>query len=256
MGLNKAEPLGLKLLMSNTSNFRQAIREAKNGALVGPNVIANALPYVGGGLILTALGTFGGLNVLRTNPGIFMPTFFVAVIAELVLFFVARSVAMKGNNSVALPLLAAYSLLSGYTLSGLVFVALQSSGVGIQGVGIAALGCGLTFIAAKPIGSNLSEADGFALTKTVQLGIMALFVVIIAQFVLSFFGIYAPNTLEIAISAIGVLLFVGSAVVDFFVLPRTYRDDQAIPAALSMYLTYINLFVFILRLLIAINGRD
>jgi uncharacterized protein len=40
------------------------------------------------------------------------------------------------------------------------------------------------------------------------------------------------------------------------VLPRTYRDDQGIPAALSMYLTYINLFVFILRLLIAINGRD
>ncbi|MEM6451342.1 MAG: Bax inhibitor-1 family protein [Cyanobacteria bacterium P01_D01_bin.105] len=242
--------------MSNTSNFRQAIREAKNGALVGPNVIANALPYVGGGLILTALGTFGGLNVLRANPSLFMPTFFVAVIAELVLFFVARSVAMKGNNAVALPLLAAYSLLSGYTLSGLVAVALQSSGVGIQGVGIAALGCGLTFIAAKPIGSNLSEEDGFALTKTVQLGIMALFVVIIAQFALSFFGIYAPNTLEIAISALGVLLFVGSAVVDFFVLPRTYRDEQAIPAALSMYLTYINLFVFILRLLIAINGRD
>lgn len=242
--------------MSNTSNFRQAIREAKGGALVGPNVIANALPYVGGGLILTALGTFGGLNIIGTNPGLFMPTFFVAVIAELVLFFVARNVAMKGNNSVALPLLAAYSLLSGYTLSGLVFVALQSSGVGIQGVGFAALGCGLTFIAAKPIGSNLSEEDGFALTKTIQLGIMALFVVIIAQFALSFFGVYAPNTLEIAISAIGVLLFAGSAVVDFFILPRTYRDEQAIPAALSMYLTYINLFVFILRLLIAINGRD
>lgn len=242
--------------MSNTSNFRQAIREAKGGALIGPNVIANALPYVGGGLILTALGTFGGLNVLRANPSLFMPTFFVAVIAELALFFVARSVAMKGNNSVALPLLAAYSLLSGYTLSGLVAVALQSSGVGIQGVGFAALGCGITFIAAKPIGSNLSDADGFALTKTIQLGIMALFVVIIAQFALSFFGVYAPNTLEIAISAIGVLLFAGSAVVDFFILPRTYRDDQAIPAALSMYLTYINLFVFILRLLIAINGRD
>ena len=185
-----------------------------------------------------------------------MPTFLVAIVAELVLFFVARSVAMKGNNGVALPLLATYSLLSGYTLSGLVSVALQSSGVGIQGVGFAALACGLTFIAARPIGSNLSEEDGMALTKTVQLGIMALLVVIVGQFVFSVFGVYAPNFLEIAISAIGVLLFVGAAVVDFFVLPRTYSDEQAIPAALSMYLTYINLFVFILRLLIAINGRD
>lgn len=242
--------------MSNTSNFREAIRDAQNQSLVGPNVIANALPYLGGGLMLTAAGTFGGIRVLANRPDLFMPTFFGAMIAQLVLFFVARGVAMKGNNATALPLLATYSLLSGYTLSGLVQVAVQSNGVGMQGVGFAALACGLTFIAARTVGSNLSEEDGFALTKTVQLGIMALFVVIIGQFVLSFFGVIAPNAIEIAISAIGVLLFAGAAVVDFFVLPRTYTDEQALPAALSMYLTYINLFVFILRLLIAVNSRD
>jgi uncharacterized protein len=242
--------------MSNTSNFRQAIRDAKGQALIGPNVIANALPWLGGGLMLTALGTYGGLTVIASNPQIFMPTFFGAIVLELILFFVASSVAEKGNNSVALPLLATYSLLSGYTLSGLVFLALQTSGVGIAGVGFAALGCGITFIAAKPIGSNLSEQDGMALTKTIQLGIIALCVVLVGQLLLSVFGIYTPGFLEVAISAIGVLLFVGSAVVDFFILPRTYSDDQYLPAALSMYLTYINLFVFILRLLIAINGRD
>ena len=104
--------------------------------------------------------------------------------------------------------------------------------------------------------SNLSEKNGMALTKTVQLGLIALFVVLMGQLLLRVFGIYTPSFLEVAISGIGVLLFVGAAVVDFFVLPRTYRDDQYIPAALSMYLTYINLFVFILRFLIAINSRD
>ncbi|MGV0023654.1 Bax inhibitor-1/YccA family protein [Phormidesmis priestleyi] len=242
--------------MSNTSNFRQAIRDAKGQAIVGPNVIANALPWLGGGLMLTALGTYGGLTVINNNPQIFMPTFIGAIILNLILFFVASSVAQKGNNGAALPLLATYSLLSGYTLSGLVFLALQTSGVGIAGVGFAALGCGVTFIAAKPIGSNLSEKDGMALSKTIQLGIIALCVVLLGQLLLSVFGIFTPGFLEVAISAIGVLLFVGSAVVDFFVLPRTYTDDQYLPAALSMYLTYINLFVFILRLLIAINGRD
>ncbi|MFP4411525.1 Bax inhibitor-1/YccA family protein [Coleofasciculus sp.] len=241
--------------MSNTSNFRQAMRNAKGQALVGPNVIANALPYVGGGLVLTAVGTYGGLNVLTTNPGLFMPTFWVALIAELVLFFVARGVAEKGNNSAALPLLATYSLLSGYTLSGIVYVALGTSGVGVPGIGIAALGCGVTFVAARQIGSNLSEQDGMALTQTVQLGIIALLVVLVGQLVLSFFGVYTPSWLEIGISGIGVLLFVGAAVVDFYILPRTYRNDQYLPAALSMYLTYINLFIFILRLLIAFN-RD
>jgi FtsH-binding integral membrane protein len=242
--------------MSNTSNFRQAIRDAKGQALVGPNVIANALPYVGGGLVLTAVGTYGGLSVLQSNPSLFMTTFWVALIAELVLFFVASGVAQNGKNAVALPLLATYSLLSGYTLSGLIFMALRTPGVGLQGIGIAALGCGITFIAARPIGSNLSDEDGMALTKTIQLGIIALVVVLVGQLIFSFFGGGFPGWLEIGISGIGVLLFVGAAVVDFYILPRTYRDEQYLPAALSMYLTYINLFVFILRLLIAINSRD
>lgn len=242
--------------MSNTSNFRQAMRDAKGHALVGPNVIANALPFVGAGLVLTALGAYGGLNVLQSNPQLFMTTFWVALIAEIALFFVASGVAQKGNKGVALPLLATYSLLSGYTLSGLIFVALSTQGVGLQGIGFAALGCGVTFIAARQIGSNLSEEDGQALAKTVQLGMIALIVVLVGQVIFSFFGGGFPGWLDIAVSGIGVFLFAGAAVVDFYILPRTYRDDEYLPAALSMYLTYINLFVFILRLLISLNGRD
>lgn len=241
--------------MSNTSNFRNAIWQAKGQELVGPNVIPKALPFLGGGLILTALGAYGGLGVLNTNPGLFMPTFWGALVLELVLFFVARGIAEKGNNSTALPLLATYSLLSGYTLSGLLFVALSTQGVGIAGVGFAALGCGVTFIAARQIGSNLSDQDGLALTQTVQLGIIALVVVMVGQLLLSLFGVYTPSWLEIGISGIGVCLFVGAAVVDFYILPRTYNDEQYLSASLSMYLTYINLFIFILRLLIALN-RD
>lgn len=242
--------------MSNTSNFRDAIREARQNALVGPNVIQNALPFVGGGLVLTAVGTWGGLGVIQTDPRLFMTTFWVAFIAELALFFVARGIAEKGNNGLALPMLATYSLLSGYTLAGLVSLALRTPGVGLTGMGIAAMSCGVTFIMARSVGSNLSDEDGIALTKTVRLGIIALLVVMVAQIALTFFGIYTPQPFEIAISGLGVLLFVGAAVVDFYVLPRAYQDEQYLPAALSMYLTYVNLFIFILRLLIAINGRD
>ncbi|AFZ53219.1 Bax inhibitor-1 family protein [Cyanobacterium aponinum UTEX 3222] len=242
--------------MATTSNFRNAIKKAQGQALVGPNVINKALPYLGGGLVLTAVGVYGGLGVIQSNPGIFMPTFFGAMIAELVLFFVVRGIAERADNGTALPLLAVYSLLSGYTLSGIVFVALGTAGVGLQGVGIAALGCGVTFVIARNVGSNLGEEDGLALTKTVQLGIMGLFVVILLQVVLGFFGVFTPSWLEVGISGLGVLLFAGASVVDFYLLPRAYRDEQYLCAALSMYLTYINLFIFILRLLIAINGRD
>lgn len=242
--------------MANTSNFRDAMREVKGNALTGPNVIANALPFLGGGLALTALGVYGGLGVLDSNPQLFMTTFWVALIGNFIFFFVVRGIAEKANNSLALPLLALYSLISGYTLSGIVYVALGTEGVGIQGVGIAALGCGVTFIAARSIGSNLSDKDGLALTQTVQLGVIALLVVLVGQLLFSLFGVYTPSWLEIAISGVGVVLFAGVSVVDFYVLPRTYNDKQYLSAALSMYLTYINLFIFILRLLIAINSRD
>jgi uncharacterized protein len=242
--------------MSNTSNFRQALRDAQSQSLIGPKVIANALPYLGGGLLLTALGTYGGLGMIQSSPQMFMPTFWAALIANFALYFVAINVAERGNNQVALPLLALYSLLSGYTLSGIVFVALGTAGVGVQGIGIAALGCGIAFVLGRNIGSNLSDQDGSALTQTVSIGILALCVVVIAQLVFSFFGVIAPTWLEIAISGFGVVLFTGAAVVDFYILPRTYRNDQYLSAALSMYLTYINLFIFILRLLIALNGRD
>jgi uncharacterized protein len=53
--------------VSNTSNFREAVQQAKQNALVGPNVIQNALPFVGGGLVLTALGAWGGLVVLHAD---------------------------------------------------------------------------------------------------------------------------------------------------------------------------------------------
>jgi uncharacterized protein len=238
------------------SNFQAALQDAKGQALIGPQVIRNALPYVGGGLLLTALGTYGGLSVIQTNPAIFFPTFIAAIVVELILYFVVAKVAENGNNSVALPMLTLYSLLSGYTLSGLVYAALRSEGVGLKGVMAAAIGCGLTFIAARSIGSNMSEQNGQALTKTVSIGIAALFVVCIVQFLFALMGFGAPTWLEIAISGVGVVIFMACAVVDFYILPRTYRDDQYLPAALSMYLTYINLFVFILRLLLSLSRSN
>ncbi|NJN31370.1 MAG: hypothetical protein HC824_13795 [Synechococcales cyanobacterium RM1_1_8] len=242
--------------MANTSNFREAIRKAQTQSLVGPNVIPKALPFVGGGLILTALGTYGGMGVAQRYPQLFMPTFFGALVLQLVLFFVAQGAAQAEENTKALPLLAVYSLLTGYTLTGLISVALAVPGVGFWGIGMAALGCGVTFIAARQIGSNLSETDGLALAKTVQLGIIGLVVVMVGQLLLSLFGVHQATYLELAVSALGALIFAGAAVVDFYTLPRTYNDEQYLSAALSMFLTYVNLFVFILRFLIALNSSN
>ena len=74
--------------MPANSNFQQAIREAQSSALIGPNVVNKALPYVGGGMALTGLGVLGGLSLQATNNPLFGPLFIVAFIAEIVLFFI------------------------------------------------------------------------------------------------------------------------------------------------------------------------
>ena len=146
--------------MPASSNFQQAIRDAQSSALVGPNVVNKALPYVGGGMVLTSVGVIGGLSMMATP--MFMPLFWVAVIGNLILFFVAQNVAMKGNNATALPLLAVYSLITGFTLSGL--VALAGAVAGVGAVGTAALATGITFVIASIVGRRMSDSVGQALS--------------------------------------------------------------------------------------------
>jgi FtsH-binding integral membrane protein len=238
--------------MPASSNFQQTIREAQSSALTGPNVVNRALPYVGGGMVLTAAGVAGGLSMVATPA--FMPLFWVALIANFILFFVAQSVALRGNNATALPLLATYSLITGFTLSGIVALAIGTAGIGA--VGTAALATGLTFVVASFTGRRMSDSIGQALAGVVGLGILGLLIAMVVQVI---GGIFAPavfhgGSFELLIAGFGTVLFVGAAFVDFYTMPRTYRDDQYLAGALGMYLTYVNLFVFILRLMIALQG--
>jgi uncharacterized protein len=239
--------------MPANSDFQQAIQAAQRSALVGPNVLRKALPVVGGGMVLTAAGVMGGLALMASNPPLFMPLFFVAMIGQLILFFVAQNVALKGNNSTALPLLTTYSLLTGFTLSGIVSVAIGAAGIGA--IGTAALATGITFILASIFGRRMSDDVGQALTGVVGLGIVGLLIAIVVQLV---GGIFIPGfgggSLQLMIAGFGTVIFIGAAFVDFYTMPRTYRDDQYLAGALGMYLTYINLFIFILQLIIALNG--
>jgi FtsH-binding integral membrane protein len=240
--------------MPASSNFQEAIREAQYGALVGPNVVNKALPYVGGGMVLTAGGVMGGLALMASNRPAFMPLFWVALIGNFILFFVAQNVALKGNNSTALPLLTAYSLLTGFTLSGIIFQAQLVAGIGA--VGTACLATGVTFVAASVMGRRMSDSVGQALSGVVGLGILGLVIAMLVQIVGGIFapGIFHGTGFELMIAGFGTVLFVGAAFVDFYTMPRTYSDDQYLAGALGMYLTYINLFIFILRLIIALNG--
>ena len=101
----------------------------------------------------------------------------------------------------------------------------------------------------------MSDSVGQSLTAVVGLGIIGLLIAMVVQVVGSLFvpG-FGMGGFELMIAGFGTVLFVGAAFVDFYTMPRTYNDDQYLAGALGMYLTYINLFIFILRLIIALNG--
>ena len=250
--------------MPASSNFQEAIREAQSSALVGPNVVNKALPYVGGGMVLTAAGVLGGMSLLASGSPLFTPLYFVAFIAQLVLFFVAQNVATKGNNATALPLLSVFSLTTGFTLSGLVSYAIAVAGAadpanpyaGVSAVGTAALATGITFVIASIVGRRMSDSIGQALSGVLGLGLIGLLIAMVVQIVGGLFtgGGFGGTGLELMIAGFGTVLFVGFAFLDFYTMPRTYSDDQYLAGALGMYLTYINLFIFILRLIIVMNA--
>ena len=62
--------------MPASSNFQQAIRDARTSSIVGPNVVSKALPYVGGGMVLTSLGVLAGISLIASNPTLFQPTLY------------------------------------------------------------------------------------------------------------------------------------------------------------------------------------
>ncbi|NDG80038.1 MAG: hypothetical protein EBX47_11575, partial [Synechococcaceae bacterium WB8_1B_057] len=126
---------------------------------------------------------------------------------------------------------------------------------GAASIGIAALATGITFVLASIFGRRMSESVGQALSAVVGIGMLGLLIAMVGVFITSNFvgpTFFAGTNLLIA--GFGTVLFVGAAFVDFYTMPRTYRDDQYLAGALGMYLTYINLFIFILRLIIALNG--
>jgi hypothetical protein len=132
----------------------------------------------------------------------------------------------------------------------------QLLAAGVGGVATAALATGITFVVASVFGRRMSDSVAQSLTAVVGLGIIGLLIAMVVQVV---GGIFAPQMflgggLELLIAGFGTVLFVGAAFVDFYTMPRTYNDDQYLAGALGMYLTYINLFIFILRLIIALNG--
>ena len=172
--------------------------------------------------------------------------FWGIIIAELVLVFVISGMVARLSMTTATLLFILYSVLNGVTMS-LIFLAYTESTI-----------ASTFFITAGTFGAL--SLYGYMTKKDLSswgsiLG-MALLGLIIASVVNAFME---SDTLYWIISYVGVLLFVGLTVYDTQKIKRAIMDQNnevddnlhkvALLGALSLYLDFINLFLYMLRIM-------
>jgi FtsH-binding integral membrane protein len=187
-------------------------------------------------------------TVLKTSPGLL----FILIIAELALVFSLVARVQKMKASTATILFVVYAALNGVTLSGIFYVYKTTA------ISSTFFICAATFLACSVYGMttkrDLTGVGGFMM--------MGLIGIIIASVINIIFNIQG---LSLIISYIGVFVFIGLTAYDTQKLkhmaisqPAGVSDavvrKGAIMGALTLYLDFINLFLFLLR--IFGGGRD
>lgn len=165
------------------------------------------------------------------------------IIAQLALVFVLSLGAQRLNSGLAGVLFIAYAALTGLTFSALLFA--YSPAAVISAFATTAGTFALMSVAGFVIKKDLS-----AMGRFFMFAVIGLFVAMIVNLFV------ASSALTLGISIVGVLLFAGLTAYDTQMLRNLalsgIEGEQAerasINGALALYLDFINMFLFILRL--------
>ena len=199
-------------------------------------------------LAITGITSFGVAN----SPGIMTAIFsnqiifWGLVIAELALVFAISGAINRLSLTTATLLFVLYSVINGVVLSSIFIIYTMTS---IASVFFITAG---TFAVMAFIGYT-TKAD---LTSLGKILIMALIGLIIASLVNVFF--VKSTGFDLIVSYVGVLIFVGLTAYDSQKIKRMLEmapdaseasQKLALVGALSLYLDFINLFIYLLRIL-------
>ena len=219
---------------------------------VSRTFISKVFMWMAGALILTAITSFLiAANFETVLPYFVNPTgeklsalFWVTIFAPFLLVLIMSSTVNKLPLSALSIMYIIYSVLMGVSLS-FIFLAYELPTIGITFAVTAG-----TFIIMAVLGFT-TKTD---LTKFGSLLLMALFGIIIAMVVNIFAGSPTANYI---ISILGVLIFTGLTAYDVQKLKNySAQIDEfnntagkiALMGALTLYLDFINLFLFLLRI--------
>src|SRR5262245_3528875 len=199
--------------------------------------------WMAGGLAVTALVA----SIVVSSPALLQVVFgnrimfYGLIAAQLGLVFFLSSRAQTLAPSTAALLCVAYSALTGATLS---VVLLAYTGASLATTFVVTAGM---FAALAVFGTTTTRS----LVGVGQFFFMGLIGLILASVVGLF---WHSNALQFLISVVGVLVFTGLTAYDAqrlkqmaLAIPEGQAGSMAVGGALSLYLNFINLFLFLLR---------
>ena len=214
-------------------------------------LLVGAFGWMFAGLLLSA----GVAYLVGTNVQLLQTIsqwWFLLIIAQFALVMVISAGIRKVSATAALGLFFVYAASMGLTLGVIVWAYLQTPG-GSTAVASAFLSASAMFGAAAIYG-GVTKRD---LTKLGGILFMALIGLIVAMVVNIFLG---SSQINFVISILGVVIFTALTAWDVQRISRGElaavtgsQEKGAVLAALSLYLDFINLFLFMLRLM---GGRN
>ncbi len=220
--------------------------QAYSSAKLSPTFFGKVMLFFVVAIISSIAGIFVAINFLFSYFMSAPWVMFLFFAAELILVFTAKmwSTRVPLNRF----LFALFTFISGITVAPLIAI-------------VAASPAGLVILAkALIITAFVFTAVGIVgYTTKMDLSGMRMFLMIgiIGMIITGLVGIFFPwgNVFEMFYAGIGVLLFAGFTAYDFQKI-KMYPEDRYVDAALQLYLDIFNLFIYVLRLLMALNRRN
>lgn len=197
------------------------------------------LPLFGLALLVAAIGVYWG----QFLP---MEAQFGVVIAELALVFTSGMWQRKeGLNTL---LFFAYALCSGITLVPLLTYAAWQGGLALisEALTVTTVTFGGLALYGLTTRRDFSGVGSFLFMGTIGL--------IVASLMNAF--LFHSGAVGMLVSVVGVGIFGGFVVYDMAMIRRRFSEADAVGAALGLFIDFIGLFTFILRILIAFSGGN
>lgn len=226
--------------------FYRQIDQLEGKRIAVPALIRKVYTWMALALVITGVTAYGvaiSPNLINLIFGSKM-VFFGLIIAELAMVMILTARLNKLSLASATMMFIGYSVLNGVTLASIFLVYTMSS------IASTFFICAATFGVMSAYGA-MTKTD---LSSMGKLLFMALIGLIIATLVNVFVG---NSMLDLIISYVGVLVFVGLTAWDtqkikMMLADADYMDEStqklALIGALSLYLDFVNLFLYLLRI--------